>query len=140
MRPSRRHLRRGVIVLPSAFTLGNLFLGFWAMISASRGEFALAAWLIVIAAVVDMLDGRIARFTSTGSDFGEQIDSLVDAISFGVAPAVIFYFLFLREGIWSWTLAYNRGMSFGLLATKRQAREISAPRFARPAYCGGRLH
>ena len=106
MRPTRRHLQRGVIVLPSAFTLGNLFLGFWAMISASRGEFNLAAWLIVVAAAVDMVDGRIARFTSTGSEFGEQIDSLVDAISFGVAPAIIAYFLFLSEGPWTWAIAY----------------------------------
>ncbi|HUE95401.1 MAG TPA: CDP-diacylglycerol--serine O-phosphatidyltransferase [Longimicrobiaceae bacterium] len=103
---ARRRLQRGIIVLPSAFTLGNLFLGFWAMVSASRGNFELAAWLIVIAAVVDMLDGRIARFTSTGSGFGEQLDSLVDAISFGVAPAIIFYFHFLVDGVWSWTLAY----------------------------------
>lgn len=106
MRPTRRHLQRGIIVLPSAFTLGNLFLGFWAMISASRGQFDTAAWLIVIAAAVDMLDGRIARFTSTGSEFGEQIDSLVDAISFGVAPAVIAYFLFLQEGAWTWTIGF----------------------------------
>jgi CDP-diacylglycerol---serine O-phosphatidyltransferase len=106
MRPGRRHLRRGVIVLPSAFTLGNLFLGIWAMVTASRGQFEIAAWLIVAAAVVDMLDGRIARFTSTGSEFGEQLDSLVDAVSFGVAPALIFYFLFLGDGIWSWTLSY----------------------------------
>lgn len=106
MRPTRRHLQRGVIILPSAFTLGNLFLGFWAMIAASRGQFDLAAWLIVVAAAIDMVDGRIARFTSTGSEFGEQIDSLVDAISFGVAPAVISYFLFLDEGVWSWALGY----------------------------------
>jgi len=106
MKPARRHLRRGVVVLPSAFTMGNLYLGFWAMVSASRGQFALAAWLIVIAAVVDMLDGRIARFTSTGSDFGEQLDSLVDAISFGVAPALIFYFLFLQEAVWGWTVSF----------------------------------
>jgi hypothetical protein len=52
---------------------------------------------------MDMLDGRIARFTSTGSEFGEQLDSLVDAISFGVAPALIVYFLFLGDGVWSWT-------------------------------------
>jgi CDP-diacylglycerol---serine O-phosphatidyltransferase len=76
------------------------------MVSASRGHFEIAAWLIVAAAVVDMLDGRIARFTSTGSEFGEQLDSLVDAISFGVAPALIFYFLFLGDGVWSWTLSY----------------------------------
>jgi CDP-diacylglycerol--serine O-phosphatidyltransferase len=104
-RPSRR-LRRGVIVLPSAFTLGNLFLGVWAMVSASRGQFETAAWLIVVAAAVDMVDGRIARFTSTGSEFGEQLDSLVDAISFGVAPALIFYFLFLQDGVWSWALCF----------------------------------
>jgi CDP-diacylglycerol--serine O-phosphatidyltransferase len=105
IRPVRR-LRRGVIVLPSAFTLGTLFLGVWAMVSASRGQFEIAAWLIVVAAAVDMVDGRIARFTSTGSEFGEQLDSLVDAISFGVAPALIFYFLFLTEGVWSWSLSF----------------------------------
>ncbi len=102
----RRRLQRGVVVLPSAFTLGNLFLGFWAIVSASRGQFETAGWLIVMAGVLDMLDGRIARFTSTGSEFGEQLDSLVDAISFGVAPSLIIYFLFLGEGVWSWTIAY----------------------------------
>jgi CDP-diacylglycerol--serine O-phosphatidyltransferase len=76
------------------------------MVSASRGQFDIAAWLIVVAAAVDMVDGRIARFTSTGSEFGEQLDSLVDAISFGVAPALIFYFLFLTEGVWSWSLSF----------------------------------
>ena len=105
-RPTRRHLQRGVIILPSAFTMGNLFLGMWAIVSAARGEFELAAWLVVTAAAVDMLDGRIARFTSTGSEFGEQLDSLVDAVSFGVAPALIFYHLFLTEGVWSWTLSF----------------------------------
>jgi CDP-diacylglycerol--serine O-phosphatidyltransferase len=106
LKPTRRQLQRGVIVLPNAFTLGNLFLGIWAMIVASRGQFDTAAWLIVTAAAVDMMDGRIARFTSTGSEFGEQLDSLVDAISFGVAPAFIFYYLFLSDGVWGWTLSY----------------------------------
>lgn len=104
--PRRRRLRRGVVILPSAFTLGNLFLGIWAMVSASRGEFLLAAWLIALAGVADMLDGRVARFTSTGSEFGEELDSLVDAVSFGVAPALIMYFLFLADGVWSWTVAF----------------------------------
>lgn len=98
--------RRAVVILPSGLTLGNLFLGLWAIVSASRGEFTLAAWLIVIAGVADMLDGRIARFTSTGSDFGAELDSLVDAVSFGVAPALIMYFLFLQSGLWSWTVAF----------------------------------
>lgn len=105
-RPRRNRLQRGVIILPSAFTLGNLFLGFWAVVAASRGEFETAGWLIVGAAVLDMLDGRVARFTRTGTEFGEQLDSLVDAISFGVAPALIMYFLFLGEGPWNWTVSF----------------------------------
>ena len=104
--PQRRGLQRGVVVLPSAFTLGNLFLGIWAIVSASRGQFETAGWLIVWAAIFDTLDGRIARFTRTGSQFGEQLDSLVDAISFGVAPALIVYFLFFPEGTWSWTICF----------------------------------
>ncbi|HEV2131797.1 MAG TPA: CDP-diacylglycerol--serine O-phosphatidyltransferase [Longimicrobiaceae bacterium] len=103
---ARVRLQRGVVILPSAFTLGNLFLGIWAIVSASRGQFMLAGWLIVLAAVLDMLDGRVARFTRTGTDFGAELDSLVDAISFGVAPAMIMYFLFLSEGNWSWVVAF----------------------------------
>jgi CDP-diacylglycerol--serine O-phosphatidyltransferase len=104
----RRRLRRGIVILPSAFTVGNLFLGVWAIIHATRGEFSTAGWLIVLAAIFDMLDGRIARFTATGSAFGEELDSLVDAISFGVAPALIMYFTFLvqRGGEWSWIVSF----------------------------------
>ncbi|HSU15824.1 CDP-diacylglycerol--serine O-phosphatidyltransferase [Longimicrobium sp.] len=103
----RRRLRRGIIILPSAFTVGNMFLGVWAIVHATRGDFITAGWLIVLAAVFDMLDGRIARFTATGSAFGEELDSLVDAISFGVAPALIIYFTFLKNGgEWSWIVAF----------------------------------
>jgi CDP-diacylglycerol---serine O-phosphatidyltransferase len=102
-----RRLRRGVVILPSAFTLGNLFLGIWAIVLASRGAFETAGWMIVGAAVMDLLDGRIARLTATGSAFGEELDSLVDAISFGVAPALIAYFAFLSGGgEWSWLLSF----------------------------------
>jgi CDP-diacylglycerol---serine O-phosphatidyltransferase len=103
--PGRR-LRRGVVILPSAFTLGNLFLGIWAIVMAHRGSFEAAGWMIVGAAVLDLLDGRIARYTATGSEFGAQLDSLVDAISFGVAPALIMYFAFLQPGEWSWILGF----------------------------------
>lgn len=103
---ARRRLRGGVIVLPSAFTLGNLFLGIWAIVSAARGRYEMAGWLIVLAAFADLFDGRVARFTGTGSEFGEQLDSLVDAISFGVAPALIVYFAFLGDGGWNWILAF----------------------------------
>lgn len=107
MSPAPARLQRGVVILPNAFTLGNLFLGFWAIVSASRGQFELAGWLVVWAAVLDMLDGRVARFTRTGSEFGEQMDSLVDLVSFGVAPALIMYFLFLRDGgAWSWVVVF----------------------------------
>jgi CDP-diacylglycerol--serine O-phosphatidyltransferase len=95
-----------VIVLPSAFTLGNLFLGIWAIVSAARGQYETAGWLIVVAAFADMFDGRVARFTGTGSEFGEQLDSLVDAISFGVAPALIVYFAFLGDSGWNWLLSF----------------------------------
>lgn len=99
-------LQRGVIILPSALTLTNLFLGLWAIVSATRGDFELAAWLIVAAAAADMIDGRVARATKTGSAFGEELDSLVDAISFGVAPALIVFHLFLTDGVWSWTATF----------------------------------
>ena len=101
-RPTR--LQKGIIILPSAFTMANLFFGFYAIVAATRGDFTWAGWFIVWAAVTDLLDGRIARFTRTGSAFGGELDSLVDAISFGVAPAFIMYTLYFSDGNWSWVL------------------------------------
>jgi CDP-diacylglycerol---serine O-phosphatidyltransferase len=75
-------------------------------VSAQQGDFTRAAWLIVFAGLFDMLDGRVARVTKTGTAFGEQLDSLVDAISFGVAPALILYHLFLTDGGWSWIASF----------------------------------
>ena len=86
--PSRR-LRPGVTVLPSLFTLANLFCGYACVVYAMRGEFATAAPLIGIAVVLDMLDGRIARMTGTASEFGVQLDSMADVVSFGMAPAIL---------------------------------------------------
>jgi CDP-diacylglycerol---serine O-phosphatidyltransferase len=106
MRPVRPRLQRGIIIIPSALTLGNLFFGIWAIVSATRGEFERAAWLIVFAGIADTLDGRVARVTQTGSRFGEELDSLVDAISFGVAPALIIYHLFLLDGAWGWVVSF----------------------------------
>ena len=99
-------LQRGVIILPSAMTLGNLFFGLWEVVAASRGHFMSAAWLIVWAALFDTFDGRVARYTQTGSRFGEEMDSLVDAISFGVAPSLIIYHLFLSDGTWGWVACF----------------------------------
>lgn len=103
----RPRLQQGVIILPSAFTLGNLFFGIYAIVAATRGDLEWAGWFIIFAGVLDMLDGRVARFTRTGSAFGAELDSLVDAISFGVAPGFIMYEVFFHDAAsWSWTLSY----------------------------------
>ena len=90
-RAKPRRFRRGTSILPSLFTTGNLFLGFWAIVKAFDGQAVEAAPLIAGAIVLDMLDGRIARLTGTTSEFGAELDSLADAISFGVAPALLAY-------------------------------------------------
>jgi CDP-diacylglycerol--serine O-phosphatidyltransferase len=99
--PERRP-RRAAYALPTLFTAGNLFLGFWAILKAVEGallahsgemgnnpHWEMAAKIIGISVFLDGLDGRIARLTNTASDFGREIDSLADVISFGVAPAVL---------------------------------------------------
>ena len=91
MRPPPLPLRRVVIVVPSLFTLFNLFFGMWAMVLATRGEFYRAGWFIVFAGILDTLDGRVARISGTGTRFGAELDSLVDIVSFGVAPAFLMY-------------------------------------------------
>ena len=104
----RPDMRRVVVVLPSAFTLGNMFFGIWAIIMAARGNFTWAAWFIMFAGVLDMLDGRLARLSGTGTRFGAELDSLVDCISFGVAPAMIMYFLeFQNVGKLGWLICYG---------------------------------
>ena len=100
-------MRRAVVVVPSAFTLGNMFFGIWAIVMAYRGNFMQAAWFVVFAGVLDMLDGRVARLSGTGTKFGAELDSLVDVISFGVAPALIMFFLeFQSAGKFGWLICY----------------------------------
>ncbi|MEQ8952633.1 MAG: CDP-diacylglycerol--serine O-phosphatidyltransferase, partial [Gammaproteobacteria bacterium] len=83
--------RRGVFLLPNLFTLGALFAGFYAVISGMGGNFNEAGWAILIAGILDGLDGRIARLTNTQSAFGAEFDSLSDMVSFGMAPALIMF-------------------------------------------------
>ena len=105
--PSREGIRRVVVVIPSAFTLGNLFFGFWSIIQAFNGNFRQAGWYIVFAGILDSLDGRVARRMGTGSRFGAELDSLVDVISFGVAPALLMYFLeFSNAGRFGWVVCF----------------------------------
>jgi len=86
---SRRQFRRGVYLLPSVFTLGNMFCGYACIVYAMRGDYETAAPLLVAAFVLDALDGRIARLMGAASPFGVEFDSLADVISFGLAPAVL---------------------------------------------------
>lgn len=98
----REGVSRAVVVLPNGFTLANLFFGVFAIVAASRGEFTAAGWYVVLGGVCDAFDGRIARATRTGSKFGEELDSLVDAITFGLAPGLIMYFAVLNRDGWDW--------------------------------------
>ena len=86
--PERR-ARRGIYLLPSMFTMANMFCGYACIVYAMRGEYATAAPFIGLAIVLDMLDGRVARMTGTTTAFGVEFDSLADVISFGVAPAIL---------------------------------------------------
>ncbi len=105
--PQRTGMRRVVVVMPSAFTLGNLFFGFWAIVSAYNGGYLWAGWFIMFAGVLDGLDGRVARASNTGTRFGAELDSLVDVISFGVAPALLIYFEELATaGRFAWVLCF----------------------------------
>jgi len=83
--------RRGIYLLPNLLTTAGLFAGFYSIIAAIDGNFAHAAVAIFVAMVLDGADGRIARMTSTSSEFGKEFDSLADMVSFGLTPAIVTY-------------------------------------------------
>ncbi len=115
----RRRVRRVVVVVPSIFTLANLFFGFWSMVLAAQGDFYRASWWIVIAGILDTLDGLSARVSKTGSAFGAQLDSIVDMVSFGIAPAVLMFFLlFSAQETFAWVFSY----AFAVCVALRLAR------------------
>ena len=116
----RPHLPRPrMVMLPNGLTLANLFCGIYAIVLAARGDLSYAGGLIILGGVFDAMDGRIARATGTGSRFGEELDSLVDAISFGLAPALLMYFAVLnnKDG-WDWVFVFL----YTAFATMRLAR------------------
>lgn len=114
-----RRFRRGVYLLPSLLTLGNLFCGYACIVYTMRGEYETAAPFIGIAFILDGLDGRIARLTGAEGPFGLQFDSLADMISFGLAPAILAYSWGLTPfGRWGWAA----GFIFVTAAALRLAR------------------
>src|SRR5437588_4433514 len=115
----RRQLRRGVYVLPSLFTLGNMFCGYACIVYSMRGEYETAAPFIGFAYVLDVLDGGIARMTGADSAFGVEFDSLADVISFGVAPAVLSFAWGLSS---LGRLGWAAGFMFVACAAMRLAR------------------
>ena len=89
--PSKNEMRRGVALLPNLLTTANLACGFFAILHAFKGKFILAVWFILVATLLDFLDGRVARMTNTESRFGREYDSLADLCAFAIAPAFIIY-------------------------------------------------
>lgn len=90
-------LKNSVSVVPSAVTTANLFFGFIAIIKTFEGQYVTAGWLIIIAAIMDGFDGKIARFVDKDSKFGKEFDSLADLVSFGVAPALLMFKSYLDQ-------------------------------------------
>ena len=100
-------MRRGVYILPNLFTTGNLFCGFWSIISVFDDKFFYAAVAILLASVFDALDGKVARLSGATSKFGVQYDSLADLVSFGIAPALLAFSWALRPyGRFGWLAAF----------------------------------
>ena len=99
--------RKGIYLLPNAFTTAALFAGFFAIVQGMNHQFELAAQAIFVAMVLDGLDGRVARLTHTQSTFGAEYDSLSDMVSFGVAPALVIYEWALKGlGKYGWLAAF----------------------------------
>jgi CDP-diacylglycerol---serine O-phosphatidyltransferase len=125
----RPDMRRVVVVVPSLFTLFNLFFGFWAMVLASRGEFYRAGWFIVFAGVLDLLDGRVARLSGTGTRFGAELDSLVDIVSFGLAPAFLMYQVaFAGAGQMAWVICYFYVMAAAIRLARFNVTQAGRPK------------
>jgi CDP-diacylglycerol--serine O-phosphatidyltransferase len=100
-------MRKGIYILPNLFTTGNLFCGFWAIISVFQENFYYAAIAILLASAFDILDGKVARLSGATSKFGVQYDSLADLVSFGIAPALLAFSWALRPyGKFGWLAAF----------------------------------
>src|SRR5258708_8852275 len=105
--PLGRLRRRGIYLLPNLFTTGVLFCGFYAIVQSMNERFEVAAIAIYVAMVLDGMDGRVARWTHTASEFGAQYDSIADMVAFGAAPALVAYEWALKDmGTAGWIAAF----------------------------------
>src|SRR5438552_6952780 len=115
----KTRFRRGAYIIPSLFTIGNLLCGYIAVIRSLKGEFEIAAIALFIAALLERIDGWVARLTGTSSDSRVQLDSLADVISFGIAPALLCYTWALAELPRPWSLPPLRYLSSGTMRLAR---------------------
>jgi len=100
-------MKKGIYILPNLFTTASLFCGFYSIIASIGGDFSRAAVAIILACILDGLDGKIARFTNTTSRFGAEYDSLSDLIAFGVAPSILAYsWALVSFGRYGWLAAF----------------------------------
>ncbi|MCK4460404.1 MAG: CDP-diacylglycerol--serine O-phosphatidyltransferase [candidate division Zixibacteria bacterium] len=119
-------------IFPGTFTMGNVVCGFLAILSAFEGNITTACWLIILAAFLDALDGKVARLSGGTSQFGVELDSLADFLSFGVAPAVVVHAIKLNDlGKWGWLVsvvyimaASYRLARFNLLAETEEKKDF----------------
>lgn len=126
----------GAISAPSLFTLGNLACGFFSILASAKGNYFQAGWLILIAAVFDMFDGRVARMLGAESEFGVEMDSLADTVSFCAAPAFLMYFFVLQaQPLWGAPIAcvYT---CFGVLRLAKFNTMAKAGETSKKYFCG----
>ena len=121
---------KGIYVLPNLFTLAALFGGFYAIVMAMHGRFEQSVYGVFCAMVLDSLDGRVARMTNTQSAFGEQMDSLADMVSFGVAPALLAYQWMLQDmGKLGFFVAFLYASGAALRLARFRARTVAGENF-----------
>src|SRR5687768_4597487 len=132
--PPAKNPARGVYWLPNVLTTGTLFGGFYAIVAAINGDFSRAGIAIFVAMIFDGLDGRVARWTNTQSDFGKEYDSLCDMVAFGVAPAIVAYQWGIERiadygrfwGRFGWLAAFFYAVAAALRLARFNARSASA--------------
>lgn len=141
VKPTIKNRRRGIYLLPNLLTTVALFAGFYAIVAAVDGNFVAAGAAVFVAMILDGMDGRVARLTSTSTDFGKEYDSLSDMVSFGVAPAVVMYqwgVARLAEYNFAWgRIGWLVAFLYAVAAAMRLARFNSSPGSSKSRYFVG---